>query len=109
MRVLNDSIFTVATATVGTLTSEAFELTHMGGFCAQFVFTQTAGALAGTLQLQASNDGLTWSNPQAAATISGTTSVFNNIADVYYDQIRYVLVLSGGTCDVFAELNAKGF
>lgn len=108
MRVLNDNLFLVS-STTGTETSEIIDLTHMAGFCVQCVFTQSSGSLAGTLQLQASNDGLTWQNVNSAVTISGTTAHFNNVADVFYEKIRYVLTITSGTCGIFAKVNAKGF
>lgn len=108
MRVYNDDIFT-QTSTSATITSPAHQLTHMAGFCAQGVFTQTAGSLAASLQAQASNDGATWSNVGSAVAVSGTTAFLLNTADVFYDQVRFVLTVTGGTCSIAAKINAKGF
>lgn len=109
MRVLNDDLFAVTTATVGTTTGVITELTHMAGFCAQFLLTQTAGSLVGTLQPFGSNDGINFKSTASAQAISGTLSHMDNTSDVYYQFVRYVLILSSGTCSIVAKINAKGF
>lgn len=109
MRVLNDDLFSVNTATIGTTESLVVNLAHMAGFSAQFLLTQTAGVLAGSLTAYGSNDGVTWSAVPSPKTISGTLNYLDNVADVYYLYLKYTLVLSGGTCSVLAKINAKGF
>jgi len=109
MRVLNDDLFAVTTATTGTTTGLTLELTHMAGFCGQFLLTQTAGSLVGTLQPFGSNDAVNFTSIQATQAISGTLNHIDNIANVYYQYVRYVLILSGGTCSIVAKINAKGF
>lgn len=108
MRVYNDDIFT-ETSTSATITSPAHQMTHMAGFCIQGTLTQTAGSLSASLQVQASNDGVRWTNVGSAIAITGTTNFFQNVADVFYDQMRCVLTMSSGTCSIAAKVNAKGF
>lgn len=73
-------------------------------------FTLTPTALAGSLVLQASNNGSDWAPlANGSLTIDGDEAFFFEKEKAQYDSIRAVLTLTAGQAQVSAEFNARDF
>lgn len=87
--------------------SEIFDIQDMSGFSVQAKWTDK-GSLAGSIKLQASNDGTNFVDlATLTATFSGSGSILWNVSGAYYRYVKVVVTISGGSADISAFGNAK--
>jgi hypothetical protein len=100
---------------------DAYHVEYLEGYSICASWTETSATLAGTLKLQASNNGFTDNvnnneNPNAvwvditgsAIAVSGSGSQFWNVSDVYYKAFRIVWTRTSGQGTFAAYIHAKG-
>lgn len=108
MRTLNDQILNLSAVTADAR-SEAIDLTNIYGYSCQVVWTSSTAA--GTIKLEVSNDGATWTEltSPTQAILNNNGSVMFNVADCFYQQVRVLVDYTSGTiATVTAQFNAKG-
>ena len=109
MRINTDKIIVAGDMSLATITSTVMNLEHMLGFAVQAIWTG-AGA-SGTIKLQASIDGITFSDiPNSAQTILGAGSFIWNMENgKFYKYFQVVYTKTGGSTGTLNVLsNVKG-
>lgn len=104
-----------------TFNGAAYHMEHLEGFSICAVWLESSATLAGTLKLQASNNGFTDNvnnneNPNAtwvditgsSIAVSGAGSQFWNVSDVFYKAFRIVWTRTSGQGTYQAFITAKG-
>jgi hypothetical protein len=109
MRIMQDTVFTgtniVAASTVG----ESVHLDHLYGYALQLTWDAVAGTGVGTIIIEISNDGVTFTTATSQAIASDVGSIMTNTADVFYKYVRIRVTRASGTiASVTAIINAKG-
>lgn len=96
-----------AQSLVASVNSSAAEIGSYEGISVQSTYT---GTPTGTLKLQCSNDGVTFSDvPTATVSLAGAAgSTLWNIPDAYYRFVRISYTATSGTGSVTSVLVGKG-
>lgn len=90
-----------------TFSSDAIPL-QQKGFCIQAKWVESVASLAGTVKIQASVNGETFSDiGNTTKTISGSGSEIWNMSEQFYPYLKLVFTLTGGTGVFGAWITSK--
>ncbi len=95
------------TVTASDVHSQVITLTQDYGYAAQAVWS---GTLVGTIKLQATIDGTTWSDVAGSsqAVTSGSGSFLWNVNGAFYDSVRVYFTRASGTGSIVFNFETKG-
>ncbi len=106
MKINYETIISAGDMSLASLTSTTINLDFKLIVAIQAVYT---GSPVGTLKLQGSIGGTSWSDISGSSTaITTSGDVLYNITDIGYRYIRAVYTKTSGTGSLTVEINAKG-
>lgn len=90
------------------ITSASESLLHIFGYCVQVQWSGTSPV--GTLTLEASNDGASWSTVDGSLddVYGDSGSGIYHVTDVFYPYVRLKYTRTSGTGTLNATINLKG-
>jgi UDP-N-acetylglucosamine enolpyruvyl transferase len=109
MRIMQDTIFTGTAIVAASTSGESVHLDSLYGYSLQIFWNAVAGTGVGSIIVEASNDGITFTTVTSQAIASDTNTVLANTADVFYKFMRIRVTRASGTiASVIVIINAKG-
>jgi len=102
--VVDANTIRLASSLANALAGTPIDITSQG--TGTHTFTPTA--LAGTIKLQGSVDGVSYSDVTGSSTVLSTLSVLLNVPDAFYPWVRMVVGPTAGEIRISAILFAKG-
>lgn len=89
--------------------SDIFDIQDMAGYAIQAKWSNQVG-LAGSIKLQASNDGSNWEDVASSSqTFAGNGQFLWNVTTAFYRYVRVVATITGGSANFEINGNSKGY